>query len=714
MTFELALSITTFISMYSLGINAFLRNKKSDTNILFCLLSILISIYIFVNYVSLHPPSRDLNVQLFWIRFVMFITSFIGPTLLILAYTFPKDKITLKGVKLYFLLGYMLLVASLAFTPLIFSKLETANNPTPGPLIPLFFIDFLGLFIVSFIVLLVKYFKSSGREKAQIFYFLLGTIITFLGMAITTVVFVVILKRSDLVYLGPNFSIFLVIFTAYAILKHRLFGIGHIIGRFLYVLILSSIIIITVYIAHGIADKYFISIYTLGGFTVIAGFFGIFTILVQRFQRKITAIVDKYFIYEGVPYDTASEKLIRAFSTQLESEKIIHTFMNTFNQTVLSENNFIYTQKYGYIPENNIIIKQLKNEEELLKIISDQKIKNSFFTDNADKDIRTFLHKESVRIAPIWIGNEVYGYLSIGERLNGTALTQNDIYFIDSLILLIQSALTRSLLFEKVQGFNKELEYEVEKATSDLKIYQKNLEEAYKGLQQLDKAKDEFVSIVSHELRTPLTAIKSYTWLALNENPSKEKLDEYLNTIYNAASRLIRLVNNILTTSRIDTGKLTLIAKPTNIHELITSCLREMDIKAKEKSINLTSDIRVDGMYILDDEKMKEVIINLISNAIKFTPEGGTIHTQVNAENNYLLFILKDNGIGIKDEDKEKLFKKFSRLDITQSGLGAVPGSGLGLYISKVFIELHGGTIKFESEYGKGTVFTIAIPSKRE
>ncbi len=225
---EVLLGIFTFLFTTYLGVVVFLKNRSSWTSRLFCVLGVLIDVYIIVNYISLHPLQSTPESQLFWIRIVMFTCSFIGPALIMLVTTFPREQFSLKRRYLIPLLLLMFASAVASLTPAVFSSVSYSTGepvPVPGPGIPIFFVDFVGLFILSFIILIHKYRKSSGTERVQNLFFLLGVIATFSFMAITTVIFVVILKTSATVFLGPLSSVILVSFIAYAIFRYHLFDI---------------------------------------------------------------------------------------------------------------------------------------------------------------------------------------------------------------------------------------------------------------------------------------------------------------------------------------------------------------------------------------------------------------------------------------------------------------------------------------------------------
>ena len=225
---EVLLGMLVFFANTFLGLLVFLRNPKSWTNRLYLLLAILISAYVVTNFISLHPELVNSSDQLFWIRIVMFVCSFIGPTLYFLVDTFPGEQFKTKK---YYAIPIVLLMstsAALSLSNLIFTDLQFINGepvPTPGPAIPVFIIDFIGLFIGSFVLLGIKWRRSLGIERLQLRTIAYGVMGSFSLMGVSTVIFVVILKSSSFVFLGPIYTVLLMFAIAYAIIKYNLFNI---------------------------------------------------------------------------------------------------------------------------------------------------------------------------------------------------------------------------------------------------------------------------------------------------------------------------------------------------------------------------------------------------------------------------------------------------------------------------------------------------------
>ena len=231
-------------------------------------------------------------------------------------------------------------------------------------------------------------------------------------------------------------------------------------------------------------------------------------------------------------------------------------------------------------------------------------------------------------------------------------------------------------------------------------------------LTKLDQMKSEFVSNVSHELRTPLSIIKSYSEALLNQvgKADHETRERFLNVIDSETDRLSGIVSSLLDLSRIESGKFELDLRETALEQIIMSILIMM--KPRTPNINFFTDFAADLPKVnADEDKLKEVILNLLSNAVKFSPTGGTVHIAVEKQKDRLVCAISDTGIGIPEDALQLIFKKFYRVD--SSDTSEIEGTGLGLSIVKHILTAHGGDISVESELGKGSVFSFFLPLYR-
>lgn len=304
--------------------------------------------------------------------------------------------------------------------------------------------------------------------------------------------------------------------------------------------------------------------------------------------------------------------------------------------------------------------------------------------EEADK-IEMITKIRTLILYPIMVGSKCLGVLNIALAKKVDDLSRVEKETLEQLIGVVGISLDRAQLYD-------------------------NLKIANAKLQDLDKLKDEFVSLASHELRTPMTAIKGSLSTILEGyagNVSNESR-EFLTAAYNENDRLIRLVNNLLNISRIEAGRFTFKVTNVDVEKLITEVVTNLQPAAKERNIFLKYEKNESIPNVLGDEdKVKEVIINLVGNATKFTHQGGiTVKNYI--ENKMLITSVADTGSGIAKEDLDRLFKKFSQV----GGDYARPagGTGLGLYICKQIVEGLNGRIWLESILGKGTTFFFSLP----
>lgn len=228
---------------------------------------------------------------------------------------------------------------------------------------------------------------------------------------------------------------------------------------------------------------------------------------------------------------------------------------------------------------------------------------------------------------------------------------------------------------------------------------------------EVDKAKTEFVSLASHQLRTPLSAVRWYSEMLLagSAGSLNETQEKYVKEVYTASKRMIELVGALLNVSRIDLGTFAIDPKPTDLRELSASVVKELEHQIASKKLILKEKYSKDlPMLNVDPALMRMVFQNLISNAVKYTPDNGTIAIALASQGNNVLISVVDNGYGIPKEQQDKIFTKLFRADNAREVDPS--GTGLGLYIVKAIMEKSGGSIRFESEEGNGAAFYGILP----
>jgi signal transduction histidine kinase len=333
-----------------------------------------------------------------------------------------------------------------------------------------------------------------------------------------------------------------------------------------------------------------------------------------------------------------------------------------------------FTDKY------NLLI-QAMNE----KVVKESDSIKNIFTQEQVQENESL---KSVFIYPLIVRDQLIGAMVIGLRKESKYISEYEKDLMGRLAGVIGIALDNSLLYAEVQANNERLK-------------------------ELDILKNEFVSVASHELRTPMTAIKSYLWMALDGKggPLTEKQKYYMDRAYLSVDRLIKMVNDMLNISRIESGRLTINIQAVAIDKLVQEVIDDVQPRAAELGVTVSLQMTTPPSPVLADaDKIKEVAFNIVGNSLKFTPQGGKITITINQTETMVEVKVSDTGSGIEAEDLPKLFQKFGLLPGSYVTNQTALGTGLGLYICKSIIELHEGKIAVSSAgRGKGSEFTFSL-----
>ena len=230
-------------------------------------------------------------------------------------------------------------------------------------------------------------------------------------------------------------------------------------------------------------------------------------------------------------------------------------------------------------------------------------------------------------------------------------------------------------------------------------------------LREVDRMKDEFVSIVSHELRTPLTSIRGSVQLVLDEPNSVPDAEhrQLLQIALNNCERLVRIINDILDVAKIESGNITLHRKPVNVADIVRQSIQVVEGPARIAKVTLDAKLPARLRPVMvDPDRMVQALVNLLSNAVKFAPSGSTVTVTAAGSDSSVTLAVSDQGEGIAPENLNRLFKKFQQVDSSSSR--RTGGTGLGLAITKALVEQHGGRIYVDSEVNKGTRFSFTLP----
>lgn len=702
----LLISVTISIA---LTLIVFLNNPKSATNQIFSALSICIIGWLIANYLSVAPAMIQFSLHFIRASFVLAMP--LSTLLFLFAYTIPAVRIKLSSLELGSLAFITCAISYMATTPLLVSDVSlTRGTPSPvmGPGILIFSLYSTFFSVAAIVILWKRYTAAKGEERQQYLSVLVG-IILMLGLIIATVLIpTMALGTNIFVSFIPFYTLCFQVFTAFAIARQRLLDIRPVVSKTIaYILLIGS---------FGFLYSFTIAIGT-SRFTsaaihpVILAISTVLTLMMafsfQYAKQALEKLTDR-FLYRN-RYDAAAVlyDLSRIMASSLRMEDLTHGLLTELRMR-------LHITRAGFILMQDNVITSVASEgfdshldlyDDDMRILgeSTKAIVFDELEDSIEKDI---LRTIGLSIAmPLRTEGSLIGLFVLGEKASGDIYSTQDVHFLSIVASESAVAIQNALAYEEIRRFNITLKDEIDRATTDLKA-------ANEKLELLDKLKDEFVSVASHELRTPMTAIKSYTWLVLHgkAGPLTPKAQEYIDRVYQSTERLIHLVNEMLDVSRIEGGRVKLSLESFDPAKLLTDIREEFTARTSEKNIHLS--IEPDSSITelsADREKIHQVLENLIGNALKFTPQGGTIAVGMHKNGTSVEFQVTDSGMGIRAEDLPKLFQKFGRLE---NSLVAMPGNstGLGLYISKQYVELHSGTINVTSVFGKGSTFSFTLP----
>ncbi|MFA6322976.1 MAG: ATP-binding protein [Candidatus Buchananbacteria bacterium] len=308
-------------------------------------------------------------------------------------------------------------------------------------------------------------------------------------------------------------------------------------------------------------------------------------------------------------------------------------------------------------------------------------------------------------VVPLYVKERLIGIIVIGNKKSGDPYSHQDLNVLKIIAGQAAIAIENATLYDELKDYNIKLDEEVKKKTTELR-------KANDELKQLDEAKSEFISIASHQLRTPLTIIKGY--ISMMQEGSFGKLspviDANLSKVYQANERLIKLVENLLDISRIESGRQDFKMTKIHLEEMAQVVVDNLKGNAKEKKLKLIfhKPTHATPEVMADEGKIHEVMMNFVDNSIKYTKEG-KVEVFVTLENGLVTFCVKDTGMGIKPEVMTVLFQKFSRGE--GSFRAHTEGLGLGLYVARMMIDAHKGKIWAESDgENKGSKFCFSLP----
>jgi signal transduction histidine kinase len=718
----LVLIVVFFLSLFYF---IFKQNSKAQANRSLSLMIIFIVLWALVNY--LENEISDYYIASFFLYLDFIFAPFIVYYFLKFCLVFTKAKL-LKYNTIYLIVSCF--VSLLVIFGLIIKDIRFYNETIifdQGILYVLYSFVLFIYIILGCYSLFVKYLKSKGLYKLQLLYMLLGLLISGLIALITNLVLPQIgVTDVNILRLGIYGMIFFIGFTSYAILKYRLMDIRVIIRRSavfaVLVLMITSIYtllayLISVFFQGVIGTQSIVLNGVITAALVAIGF--------EPLKKWLSRVTDKFlFKAEYHPQEVIAE-FSDKLNTSLDLNKITRFIVRKLDKVfkasfvsifLLNEDKKQYLRAAGHgqpAKKNAKIDKKLfleifnylKNsgqEREIIVLDEVIKINEQIKSSALDLLIKNFTEHGVNLAVPMYLRDKLVGILFLGDKKSGDVYSQEDLRVLEIIAAHSAVSIQNSKLYQEQKNFAIHLEKVVKERTLELKV-------ANIQLKKLDKAKSEFISIASHQLRTPLTVIKGYISM-INEGDFGKIPDQVVNPldrVYKSTMRIITLVEDLLNISRIESGRMKFEFAKINLEEIVKSVFEELEQHAKNKGLKFIYQPPKTKLpkIILDQKKIREVVMNLMDNAIKYTDKGNVVVSLEKQKGN-ILYCVEDTGRGLESDEIPMLFQKFSRA--RGATLVHTEGTGLGLYIAKQMVKKHGGKIWVESDgRNKGSRFCI-------
>lgn len=699
--------MVTTVANLGLGSLVLVKGLKETTAQSFFWFTIAISGWTITNYLTDFAAEPQLN-QLF--ASLAFGTAWLA---IYLMYIFSESFRTGKNYN--FILGFVIAVTgfTLSVSSLVVGPISIRSDGvdvSPGPFYLLYILSLVIMFggISNNLVRIVR--KSTDRRKVgQAKLILWGAVISFVVGVTTNGILPVIFSDWRIAKVGPLLTVALVGTVAFAIVRHQLFDIRLIIARALaYVASLGFVVGLYALIIYLLSRTLLlpaedISINRQIVDVVVAVFVAFSLTPVRKVFDRITRRL--FFRDDYSPQEVLNE-LGALLATEINlssivtksSEIIANAIKPSSIRFVVFKDAETFIDKATNVKKSRAVLRpEVDSVDGILITREDASSKERSYLRMYDADI----------LLKLRTNEETVGVILFGPKQSGTTYPKQD----TDLLRIIESSLAiavqNSRYFEQIQEFNVKLQKEVEQATSQLRT-------SNKKLKALDEAKDEFISMASHQLRTPLTSIKGYISMVTDGDAGAIKPEQkrLLDEAFASSQRMVYLIADLLNVSRLRTGKF--LIEPSEVHlpDIVEQEINQLKPTAKSRRLKLTFNKPARfPTVMLDETKMRQVVMNFIDNAIYYTPAGGHIEISLMAKKDTIEYTVKDDGIGVPKEDQPKLFTKFFRAGNARKS--RPDGTGLGLYMAQRVVSAQGGSIIFKSAADKGSIFGFSFPLKK-
>jgi signal transduction histidine kinase len=570
--------------------------------------------------------------------------------------------------------------------------------------------------LICFPVSLLHIFQKSKQERglysSQAHLFFVGFLLT----AIFGVFFNLVLPwvgNYRLIWAGPLFTNIFIATIAYSIVRHRMFDVRLLVARTLgYALSVFSLGVLYGVVAFSVLNSFLLQNDSLTlqqqiTFTSLAVIIALTFRSIKKFFDRLTNRIfyrdayDPQALLDDLNKVLVSsvdlERLLRQSSGIMQGHLKAEFCLFGLKETESAKQRVIGTNE-KHFRQTDIDFARTTTPHIRSKVI----VADYLESDNAELLRRMQNNDIAILVrlvATTEMDAEGVGYLLLGAKKSGNPYNSQDIRVLEIIANELVIAIQNALRFEEIQNFNVTLQQKVNDAT-------KQLRHTNEKLRLLDETKDDFISMASHQLRTPLTSVKGYLSMVLEGDVGglNRKQDKMLNQAFISSQRMVYLIADLLNVSRLKTGKFIIEPAPVNLAEVIESEVDQLVETAAARGLKLSyGKPKTFPALMLDETKIRQVIMNFIDNAIYYTPEGGHIHVRLSETTQTVTFTVEDDGIGVPKHEQHHLFTKFFR---AHNARKARPdGTGLGLFMAKKVIIVQGGSVVFKSREGRGSVF---------
>lgn len=718
-------AIENILLLFVIAINFLLasfvykNNPASATNRLFALLSVLMSLWLSVLALAV-APNAEKETALFFSRLSIFFATAMNATFFMLAYIIPSVRFSFPLSRLPIFLavtGFVMLttLSPYAFTDLI---LETRTIVTGVGIVP-FGLFSIGLTALSCYTFVRKIQNSSQViERQQLLFVATGVALMLSLLFFFVFVPVALFNNYSFVPFAPLCALIFLGMTAYAIVRHRFLDIRFILIRAISFL-LASILLSLLYAFGIFLVIHFVFVPLPGLYAYVFGivFMAVAILWFGPVSNRIRKRANRYFFRGEYDKDQLLSVVTKIMTETIDLDNLADATLSTLKEEMrLASAGFLIVEKHKVVGVKGDNYSFTKQQQKILEGLFHRVPtlgSSSFFLfeDLEDFEMKDVFRDSGVSLAVTIVLNESeVAILLLGAKLSGETFNQRDIDFLGVFAPEAGIAIQNAKAYTEIKNFSKKLEQRVAERTKELKESQeRELEKAASVV----KLKDEFVYVAAHELRTPITAIRGFLELVSEaEGAYPKDVQEDLDNIKFASDHLNQLVNDLLEVARSESQVIKIQAEPFDVVELIHKILAELSSLLQKKNIQLSvGDYHRDFKIMADPEKLKEVLVNLISNAIKYNKDGGALEINILPFEEDVIIEIRDSGFGIPQDQQAKIFQKFFRASSTSTQ--GIIGTGLGLFITRMLIEKMGGSIFFSSLEGHGTTFSVALPKSK-